>query len=79
MIRNGIRQHTLPVILVRRYVSRAHPPKTSPPGTPVMDALEQLMKGLKERREKRVLKWNRNADVRQKKGVIVRTKYIKSL
>jgi large subunit ribosomal protein L1 len=53
----------------RGYISRAHPPKTSPIGVPVVKALDNLMEGIQQRREKREAKWNRNADVRRAKGI----------
>jgi len=53
----------------RGYISRAHPPKMSPPGVTIMEALDKVMQEMQQRREKRLVKWNRNADVRRAKGI----------
>jgi len=71
MIGSGVRTARQLVINTtsRGYISRAHPPKTSPIGAPVKEALDDVMEGIQQRREKRLLKWNRNADVRRAKGI----------
>ncbi len=64
----GFLSHAPPV--ARQYVSRAHPPEEKP-AHPVGDALKLLLDSVEERKEKRVQKWEKNADKRKAKGVTV--------
>jgi hypothetical protein len=51
------------------YVSRAHPGPV--PEYPIGTALQMVLEGIEERKVKRTAKWERNAPVRQSKGVEV--------
>ncbi len=51
-------------------MSRAHPPEEKP-AHPIGDALKLLLDSVEERKEKRVQKWEKNADKRKSKGETV--------
>lgn len=51
----------------RSYTSRAHPQRK--PEFSVLDAIDMVLEGTEERKEKRLKKWDRNAEARAKKGI----------
>ena len=53
------------------YVSRAHPGLV--PEHPIGTALQMVLEGIEERKVMRTAKWERNAPIRQSKGVEVST------
>jgi len=55
----------------RCYVSRAHQRKTPEPSYAIADALEEVLAGVSDRREKRAARWERNRDKRVLTGIKV--------
>lgn len=62
-------RRSIQTIGVRLYVSRAHAQPR--PEFAIGAAIEEVLSGVEERKEKRVKKWERNAPVRAKKGLKV--------
>ena len=60
---------TSPQLAIQKatYLSRAHPRPV--PEFPVNEAMQMVLEGIEERKEKRVKKWERNAPKRQAKGL----------
>lgn len=59
----------LQVVARQSYMSRAHP---SPiPEYPINQAVQMVLEGIEERKDKRAAKWERNAEKRQAKGIKV--------
>mmetsp|Transcript_18110 Transcript_18110/g.44747 ORF Transcript_18110/g.44747 Transcript_18110/m.44747 type:complete len:315 (+) Transcript_18110:77-1021(+) len=57
----------LPLVQRATYVSRAHPRPV--PEFTVNEAMQMVLEGIEERKEKRAKKWERNAPKRQAKGL----------
>ncbi len=56
--------------VVRGYISRAHPPETTP-AFPVGEALADVLKGVEERKAHRQQRWDKGAQKRKAEGIEV--------